>query len=293
MLFCGFIADFIIGLCIGCRKFEGRDDEESRFKSCLSYLMDKRIREHLPSERVHNFSDGVFAIVATLIILDVTTAVVPNSETLQVDLRTTLKDDSELLLSYAATYITIGMIWYVHYTIFNHLVVAVSRAMNMFNKLTLLCVGVYPFNFKLISLYSKSTFERNENVAVQISCLLLFISTVSLLGTWGVAHLNGCARKLQENQKFFFTRTLIILSIYPVVSLLTFLCGFKAGTFDAVTFEIIQVCLPVVFLLMRFFLDRYHKHRQVQSSDEAQHVKQKEDFPAVPSSSIESEMTNM
>ncbi|XP_033113903.1 endosomal/lysosomal potassium channel TMEM175-like [Anneissia japonica] len=258
MLFCGLLCDIIIAICSCFRRPNGFDHA---YQSCISYLVTKRIREHLPKERVHNFSDGVFAIVATLIILDVTTSVVPSSESLTADLRTTLKGDSELLLSYAATYITIGMIWYIHYTIFNHLVVSVSRGMNIFNKLTLLCVGMYPFNFKLVSLYRHSTFGRNENVAVQISCALLFLSTVSLLCTWGVAHVNGCARKLEQSQQFFFIRTIIILSIYPVVSLITFLCGFQRGIFSAVIFEIIQICLPVVFLIIRFIIDRYHKHK--------------------------------
>jgi uncharacterized membrane protein len=110
--------------------------------------------------RLEAFSDGVFAIAITLLVLDLHVPA-PGSGTL----------GHELLAqwpSYAAYFVsffTIGIIWINHHAAFNRLR-AVDHSILIWNLALLLTVGILPFTTSLMATYLKE--GSGENLAAAI-----------------------------------------------------------------------------------------------------------------------------
>ena len=95
--------------------------------------------------RTEAFSDGVFAIAITLLILEVN---VP--ETAFDNLWQGIADQWPSYLAYATSFITIGGIWLAHHGIFRRLQYANQRLM-LINLLLLMAVSFLPFPTKLMA----------------------------------------------------------------------------------------------------------------------------------------------
>jgi uncharacterized membrane protein len=99
----------------------------------------------MPTSRLEAFSDGVFAIAATLLILNVS---VSSSSHLS----------SELLqiwpsyVAYAVSFVTIGVIWANHHTVIRQ-ISHVNRTFLVINTLFLTVVAFIPFPTHLLSEY--------------------------------------------------------------------------------------------------------------------------------------------
>ena len=101
--------------------------------------------DHWGTGRMEAFSDGVFAIAITLLILEID---VP--ETAFVDLWGGIADQWPSYLAYATSFITIGGIWAAHHGIFRRLAYANQRLM-VLNLLLLMAVAFLPFPTKLMA----------------------------------------------------------------------------------------------------------------------------------------------
>jgi len=98
------------------------------------------------TSRLEAFSDGVFAIAATLLVLDL--RVPPDSPNLVGDL-------IHLWPAYAAyliSFLTIGIIWVNHHTLLEHVRRADRRFLYL-NLLLLVAVGIVPFPTSLVGEY--------------------------------------------------------------------------------------------------------------------------------------------
>jgi uncharacterized membrane protein len=99
----------------------------------------------VPKARLEAFADGIFAIAATLLILNVTV----------VDGRAV---GPELLriwpsyVAYAVSFITLGIIWMNHHLVM-HQVSHVDRPFLLLNVLFLMLIAFIPFPTRLLSLY--------------------------------------------------------------------------------------------------------------------------------------------
>ncbi len=91
------------------------------------------------------FSDGVFAIAITLLILEIS---VPESAF--EDLWSGIAHEWPSYLAYATSFITIGGIWAAHHGIFRRLAYANQRLM-VINLLLLMAVSFLPFPTKLMA----------------------------------------------------------------------------------------------------------------------------------------------
>ena len=110
---------------------------------------------HLASvgpDRIKAFSDGVFAIALTLLILQVK---VPSPSQIgsETDLRNFLLQQWPAYLSYALSVVIIGHFWAAHHGLF-HYIRRVNRMLLWLNILFLLCVTFIPFPAALMSQFS-------------------------------------------------------------------------------------------------------------------------------------------
>jgi uncharacterized membrane protein len=96
--------------------------------------------------RLETFADGVFAIAATLLILNVDAQVGEGSGAIG----KRLLEIWPSYIAYAVSFVTIGIIWSNHHTVMAQLG-KVDRTFLMLNILLLMCVAFVPFPTRLIA----------------------------------------------------------------------------------------------------------------------------------------------
>jgi len=96
--------------------------------------------------RLETFADGVFAIAATLLILNVDAQVGEHSGAIGDRLLAIWPSN----IAYAVSFVTIGIIWSNHHTVLAQLG-RVNRAFLMQNVLLLMCVAFLPFPTRLVA----------------------------------------------------------------------------------------------------------------------------------------------
>ena len=96
----------------------------------------------ISSSRLETFSDGVFAIAATLLILDVRAG--PG------ELGARLPHNWPSYVAYAVSFLTIGIIWINHHTVFTQ-IRRVDRLFLLINVAFLMLVAFIPFPTSLIA----------------------------------------------------------------------------------------------------------------------------------------------
>jgi uncharacterized membrane protein len=116
--------------------------------------------------RVEAFSDGVFAIAATLLILEI------GVDTSRNDLGAQLTHIWPSYLAYATTFLIIGIIWLNHHHCVS-LMQRVDRTFLFVNLLLLMTVSFMPFPTKLVAQYLQKPGERNAVIAYAITMLLM------------------------------------------------------------------------------------------------------------------------
>jgi len=109
--------------------------------------------------RTEAFSDGVFSIAATLLVLDLK---VPAANG---NLASALAQLWPAYASYAVSFVTIGIIWMNHHAIFAHLR-RVDRPLQALNLLLLLIVAVIPFPTSILATYLESGHDQAAAGAV-------------------------------------------------------------------------------------------------------------------------------
>jgi len=132
-------------------------------------------------DRLLGFSDGVLAIVITLLVLGLEVPSV--HEVPEKELLTYLQDSLPSVLSYVVSFLVIGMYWVQHYAIF-HYIERVNRPFVLLNGLFLLTVSFIPFPTGLQSVY------RYDELAVVLFGSAHALCGLSLLALWMYATRN-------------------------------------------------------------------------------------------------------
>jgi uncharacterized membrane protein len=129
--------------------------------------------------RLEAFSDGVFAIAITLLILDIGV-----SGTAGHDLGAAIRALWPSYLAYVASFSTIGAAWLGHNAITEYLERA-DAAFVRLNLLLLLIVSFLPFPTRLVAEYIHT--DNAERVAVTFYGIVLVLATTMLLVLWRYA----------------------------------------------------------------------------------------------------------
>jgi uncharacterized membrane protein len=119
----------------------------------------------VPTTRLEAFSDGIFAIAITLLVLEIH---VPEGE----GLWRKLGDLWPSYAGYAVSFLTIGIIWVNHHSTFSR-VTTVNRTLLFLNLLLLLWVAFLPFPTALVAEHIREGTDENVAAAVYAGSLLL------------------------------------------------------------------------------------------------------------------------
>ena len=129
--------------------------------------------------RLEAFSDGVFAIAITLLVLDIGV-----SATAGQDLGGAIRGLWPSYLAYVASFSTIGAAWLGHNAITEYLDRA-DPAFVRLNLLLLLIVSFLPFPTRLVAEYIHT--DQADRVAVTFYGIILVLATTMLLVLWRYA----------------------------------------------------------------------------------------------------------
>jgi uncharacterized membrane protein len=122
--------------------------------------------------RLEAFSDGVFAIAITLLVLDIH---VPDPES-TASLAHALGEQWPSYVAYVVSFLTIGIIWINHHVMIRRLR-AIDHGIMVWNLLLLLSVGVLPFTTALLAAYLREG-QGSELAAAVYGGSLLAMSLI-------------------------------------------------------------------------------------------------------------------
>ena len=134
------------------------------------------------TERLETFSDGVFAVAATLLVLNLTSVNPPAGQ-----LAHKLGQLWPSYATYVVGFMTIGIVWLNHHAQFRHIATA-DRTLMIINLLLLMVVTLTPFPTSLLAGHLKS--GPDEHVAA-----VLYASTLFAMGVAFFSSYVWCARR--------------------------------------------------------------------------------------------------
>lgn len=127
--------------------------------------------------RVEAFSDGVFAIAVTLLILAVgiEQSIATGSVTHQ------LLHLWPAYIAYAVSFLTVGIMWVNHHQIFRHFV-RVDRPLLLLNILLLMCISFTPFPTRVVA--DSATNDADRQAAAVLYGLTMTLTAICFFSVW-------------------------------------------------------------------------------------------------------------
>jgi TMEM175 potassium channel family protein len=196
----------------------------------------------LSSTRMEAFSDGVFSIAATLLVLEI--AVHPPGTALE-----QLRREWPAYLGYAISFLTIGAAWIGHNAITDRLTRADTLLLRI-NLLLLLVIAFMPFPTKLIAEAIRET--DNERVFVTLCGLTLLTIRLLLFALDAYARREHLYAQDQADEDLVTERRVFwpVLAAYVIAILI----GLAAPTAAVVLYLALAVFLVVPFRDVRRLL---------------------------------------
>lgn len=129
-------------------------------------------REAKETARTEAFSDGVFAIAITLLVLDLK---VPREALERGELWSALLAQWPVYFAFATSFATILVMWVNHHEMFNH-IDRIDRAFLFLNGFLLFCVTVVPFPTSLLGESLRTPDERTAALVYASTFLVIAIA---------------------------------------------------------------------------------------------------------------------
>jgi uncharacterized membrane protein len=195
----------------------------------------------LRTGRLEAFSDGVFAIAITLLVLEIT--VPAGSED---DLLGAFFDQWRSYLAYVVSFATIGVMWLAHSAITEYLD-HVNAILVRLNLLLLLVVSFIPFPTRLLAEYGGD--DQSGRVATTIYGLTLFACAVLISVVWRYAIGAGLERPDVAGEELHALTAKLTPGLASYAAMIAL--GLFFPTIAVVGYLLIAIFLLVPFALLR------------------------------------------
>ncbi len=191
----------------------------------------------MTTDRVEAFSDGVFAIAITLLILAISIPELSKEALLKGELITHIIALWPKLLSYIVSFSVIGIFWVGHHIMFRF-IKRVDRILLWLNILFLMIISFIPFPAALLGEYGQ------EQTAIIIYGTTLFLAGISFEFLWVYAsHNYRLIDKNLDSQRI--ARATKIVLIAPIIYLLAIIASFINPLWSI----IIYILVPILYIL--------------------------------------------
>lgn len=185
-------------------------------------------------ERIQAFSDGVFAIAITLLVLNI--ALAPGAN----DLPHALVDAWPRYLSYAISFLIIGIIWAQHHTIFS-LIRGTDHVFLLINILFLMWLAFLPFPAHVLGEYLG---KPGEQAAMSLYAGVFLIGTIPFSLLWYYASWRGRLLKPGIDPRLVRITTRSY-NVGPVCYAIDFLLSFVSTPISLALFLLLAVFYAV------------------------------------------------
>jgi TMEM175 potassium channel family protein len=156
----------------------------------------------MTTNRLEAFSDGVFAVAITLLVLEID---VPGGENLWHH----LKEEWPSFAAFAVSFWVIGIIWVNHHGVIDHLRRA-DRGVLYLNLLVLMTVVFIPFSTELFAVHLKSGADEKVAAIVYSSSFLAMGVSFGLLWTYVTSHREALGVSLTDEEVRSTRRSFLI-----------------------------------------------------------------------------------
>lgn len=204
------------------------------------------------NERLMAFSDGVFAITITLLVLEVK---VPELvSTAHAALPDELWHLVPKILSHLISFIVLGMYWVAHHNMFAH-IKRHDHVLLWLNILFLLCTASIPFPTGLLSEYP------DEQISIILYALILALTGIVMLLIWWYANTHYLVEESIDpefvNFVFRYVRIAPISYIFAIL-----------GSFFSLTISKFIFVAVIVFYIVPKKFHRHHYRQLSQRFDQ-------------------------
>jgi uncharacterized membrane protein len=207
------------------------------------------LKKEFQLERMILFSDAVFAIAITLLVIEIK---VPEIEKHEVNDRLLLQALGHLIpkfMGFLISFMIIGLYWTIHHRMFGYVVNYTRRTM-VLNLMFLFAVALMPFSTAFYSEYI---------LRLLITPMMVYVFNISLLGILNFMlwkHIsnkkNNLAEGITDNERKLFSIRAVLVPCIFTISAITYLFNPKFAVFFP----------PFIPLSMRA-INKFYKAKQV------------------------------
>jgi uncharacterized membrane protein len=190
--------------------------------------------------RLEAFSDGVFAIVITLLILDIK---VPDPAENHGQLGSALLHQWPQYVAYLVSFLIVGIIWLNHHATFN-LLRRADHGVQVLNLLLLLPVTVLPWPTSLLADYAREGTAGDQRLAVLVYGATSSAMAVTFNILWRYLLRHRELHKPHVSTELLAVRNrryTIGLAVYPIATLI--------GLVSVPLFLVLMLALALMYLL--------------------------------------------
>jgi uncharacterized membrane protein len=181
-------------------------------------------KERLTVDRLNALSDGVLAIVMTLLVLSID---IPTDHNFTVDgLVKFIKKLEPSLIAYVSSFVMVGIYWIQHHVVFQFLRY-VNRRLILLNILFLLPITLLPFVAKMKALY------RHERQVIVLFAFAHILCGLLLLALWGyaVSHTELLVKQINPQVRHSMTLRILTLPFFCLASIGLAFVDVNLGTY--------------------------------------------------------------
>ena len=221
---------------------------------------DRMFGNFIDKERVEFFSDGLFAIVSTLLILDITAEDFPT--TAEVDrngIQETLRHMESEIFTYGATFVVVALLWFTHHSLF-HYIERLNQVMLVCNNISLAFVGLSPLINVTLDRYTGHG-KPDSRLAVQVGAIIVFMASIAQGVVFIIALCKGPNYLKSSADPRVASRThsylALKLAIIPLMTFLVYIAATVCPNASDDVYYIVAGLTPVMFILMKLVFSCY------------------------------------
>ena len=222
----------------------------------MSNKLHNELRKEFQLERMILFSDAVFAIAITLLVIEIKIPEVHKEHISDGQLSEALKKLIPKFAGFIVSFMLIGGYWFIHHRMFGY-VTSYTRKLVVLNLAFLFFIALMPFSTGFYSEYGGSELIR-EQLKVPMTFYVLNFSLAGLVNHFMWRYITNPVNKVAEPPVDPEVATMAKLRslIVPCIFILMLLVAYLGNVFYAV---FVPLLIPILLRLMKWRVKKKFK----------------------------------